>query len=125
MDKKEAKRDIAHFSTNLKNLMNKPLDTPIATLDRDIQHFIYGRVALLIRHNNDQPVGSLNDVSCIVGAAFCNVIKEFCRNSVEDSELEKIYSSVRENLLFGFDTRIAQSFNPIVEDLESEAESIE
>jgi len=125
MDKKEAKRDIASFSTNLKNLMNKPLDNPLATLDRDIQHFIYGRISLLIKHNDEEPVGSLNDVGSVVGAALCNVISAFCQNRIESDEIDKIFSSVRESILYGFDARIPRSTDQTEDEVSSSENLVE
>ena len=105
MDKKEKKRDVAVFANMMKDLMNQPLESNMTTLDRDIQHFIYGRVALLVKHNDGQPIGSIADVSTVVGAALADVLAEFTRNRVDDAKLLELYAQSRENLLQGFDVR--------------------
>lgn len=105
MDKKEKKRDIASFATNLKDLMNSPLDDPMQTFDRDVQHFIYGRIALLIKHNDGNAIGSLNDVGAMTGAALSSVLSAFTQNGTDNS-IEEVFSNVRESLIFGFNARI-------------------
>lgn len=115
MDKKEMKRDVATFAHMLKELMNDSLDNPLVTLDRDLQHFIYGRVAVLVKHNDNKAVGSLADIGTVIGAATADVIKEFTRNRVDDEKLQEAFATVRENILRGFDAR-----TPVVEKKESE-----
>jgi hypothetical protein len=105
MDKKEMKRDVAVFANMLKELMNSPLEDPLTTLDRDLQHFIYGRVAVLVKHNENKAVGSLADVGTVAGAAIADVIKEFTRNRVESDKMSEAFATVRENILVGFDAR--------------------
>jgi hypothetical protein len=105
MDKKEMKRDIAVFANMLKDLMNDPTPDPLVTLDRDIQHFIYGRVATLVKHNQGQPVGSVADVAAVVGAAFADVLTEFTRGRVNADELDKLVQTARSNLISAFETR--------------------
>lgn len=106
MDKKEKKRDVAVFANMLKDLMNKPFDDVLLTLDRDIQHFIYGRVALLVKHNGNQPIGNVADISAVVGAAFGDILKEFLKGSGADSvQLDALVQTARANLLEGFEAR--------------------
>jgi hypothetical protein len=105
MDKKERKRDIAVFANMLKDLMNDPTPDPLVTLDRDIQHFIYGRVATLVKHNEGQPVGSVADVAAVVGAAFADVLKEFTRGRVSEEDLDKLVQTARANLISAFEAR--------------------
>ena len=106
MDKKEKKRDISSFAHNLKELMNEPLENPLATLDRDLQHFLYGRIAILIKHNEGQPIGSLPDVGTVVGAALGSVVSAFCQNRAEADELDTLTKSIKSCIDYGFDTRI-------------------
>lgn len=105
IDKKEIKRDVATFSHMLKELMNDPTPDVLVTLDRDIQHFIYGRTAVLVKHNNGQPIGSVADIAAVVGAAFADVLKEFTRGRVGEDELDKLVQTARTNLLSGFEAR--------------------
>jgi hypothetical protein len=105
MSKKENKRDVAVFSNMLKDLMNEPLDSPLTTLDRDLQHFIYGRIAVLIKHNQGQPFGSLKDVGVVVGAALADVSKEFVRGKAEDDQVKEIFDKVLEGVVEGFKVR--------------------
>jgi hypothetical protein len=116
MEKKDRKRDVAVFSNMLKDLMNEPLDDVLTTLDRDIQHFIYGRVAVLVRHNEGKPIGSLADIGTIIGAASADVISEFTKQ-LDEEKKEKAFSTVRENLLRGFDARTPK-INPVEKDQE-------
>lgn len=120
MDKKERKRDIAVFANMLKDLMNDPIPDPLVTLDRDIQHFIYGRVATLVKHNNGQPIGSVADVAAVVGAAFADVLKEFTRGRVNDEELDKLVQTARANLISAFEAR-APKLEPKVDTEETES----
>lgn len=106
MDKKEKKRDVSSFTHNLKELMNEPLDNPLATLDRDLQHFLYGRIAILIKHNESQPIGSLPDVGTVVGAALGSVVSAFCQNRTEAEELNTLTKSIKSCVDYGFDSRI-------------------
>jgi hypothetical protein len=106
MDKKEQKRDIAVFSTMLKDLMNEPMEKPMVTLDRDLQHFMYGRVATLIKHNDNQPIGSLNDIGAVAGAALADVCKEFVRDKVEESKIDDIFSKIKDSMIQGFEMRL-------------------
>lgn len=121
MDKKELKRDVASFATNLKDLMNKPLDESLATLDRDIQHFIYGRIALLIKNNDSKPIGSLNDVGAVTGAALSSVISAFCQNHPDQEQLAELFSNVRESMIYGFNAR-TPVFKVTTEDAEETSE---
>lgn len=105
MDKKEMKRDVATFSHMLKELMNDPTPDVLVTLDRDIQHFIYGRTAVLVKHNEGKPIGTIADISAVVGAAFADVLKEFTKGRVSDEELDKVVQTARANLLSGFEAR--------------------
>lgn len=107
IDKKEQKRDVATFANMLKDLMNEPLDTNLSTLDRDLQHFIYGRVAIMVKHNENKPIGSVADLGAVVGAAFGAVLSEFIRDGVKNAdELQKVVFTARDNLLEGFQARV-------------------
>lgn len=118
MDKKEQKRDVASFVNLLKDLMNEPLDTDLSTLDRDLQHFIYGRIALLVKHNDNQPVGTVADLGAVVGAAFGSVLTEFIKGGVKNAdELQKVVFTARDNLVEGFQARI-----PNLNDIEKNQE---
>ena len=106
IDKKEQKRDTAVFANMLKDLMNEPLDDQLMTLDRDIQHFIYGRVSVMIKHNDGQPIGSIADLSAVVGAAYGSVLTEFVNGRATGAdELTKIVITARDNLVDGFQAR--------------------
>jgi hypothetical protein len=105
MDKKEQKRDVAVFSNMLKEMMNKPMDDKLVTLDRDLQHFIYGRIATLVKHNNGQPIGSISDISTIVGAALADVLKEFVRGRADDEKISELFDKAQSDLLRGFEIR--------------------
>ena len=106
IDKKEQKRDTAVFANMLKDLMNEPLDDQLMTLDRDIQHFIYGRVSVMIKHNDGQPIGSIADLSAVVGAAYGSVLTEFVNGRANNAEeLTKIVITARDNLVDGFQAR--------------------
>lgn len=122
MDKKEKKRDVAVFANMMKDLMNEPYDDVLVTLDRDIQHFIYGRVATLVKHNDGKPIGSIADISAVVGAAFGDVLSEFVRGRGQDDKLNQIVLTARDNLLRGFEARSphAISTTESVESLEKE-----
>jgi hypothetical protein len=74
-------------------------------LDRDIQHFIYGRTAVLVKHNEGKPIGSVADIAAVVGAAFADVLKEFTRGRVNGAELDTIVQTARANLISGFEAR--------------------
>lgn len=108
MDKKEKKRDIATFANMMKDLMNDPYDDVLVTLDRDTQHFIYGRVATLVKHNEGKPIGSIADISAVVGAAFADVLKEFLRGRANDEKMQELATIARENLVLGFNSRAPQ-----------------
>ncbi len=105
MDKKEKKRDVAVFANMMKDIMNDNLNDPLVMLDRDIQHFIYGRVAVLVKHQEGKPIGSVADISTVVGAAFAEVLKEFTRGRVNEEDVEKVVLTARANLLSGFEAR--------------------
>lgn len=105
MDRKDMKRDVATFAHMLKELMNDPTPDVLVTLDRDIQHFIFGRTAVLVKHNDGKPIGTVADISAVVGAAFADVLKEFTKGRATDSELDQIVQTARANLLSGFEAR--------------------
>jgi len=106
MDKQEKKRDIAVFANMLKDLMNDSLDDNLVTLDRDLQHFLYGRIAVMVKHNDSQPIGSVADLGAVVGSAFATVLGEFISSRVKTAEdLQTLVMSARENMLQGFETR--------------------
>lgn len=109
MDKKERKRDIAVFANMIKDLMNEPLDDQLITLDRDLQYFIYGRIAIMVKHNEDKPVGSIGDLGAVVGSALAEVIQEFTRNKLPQDHLEKGYLDARENFIRVFDLKTPKS----------------
>lgn len=99
------KRDVATFAHMLKELMNDPTPDVLVTLDRDIQHFIYGRTAVLVKHNDGKPVGTVADIAAVVGAAFADVMNEFTKGRVAQDELDKLVQTARLNLISGFEAR--------------------
>jgi hypothetical protein len=106
MDKQEKKRDVAVFANMLKELMNDSLDDNLVTLDRDLQHFLYGRVAVLVKHNEGQPIGSVGDLGAIVGGAFAIILGEFISSRVNTAEeLQKLVLSAKENMVEAFELR--------------------
>jgi hypothetical protein len=105
MEKQEKKRDVAVFSNMMKELMNKPMSDSLVTLDRDLQHFIYGRVATLVKHNDSKPIGSVGDISAIVGAALADVLKEFLRGRADDAKIEELFTNAQTELIRGFEAR--------------------
>jgi len=119
IDKKEKKRDVAVFANMMKDIMNEPAADPLVALDRDIQHFIYGRVAVLVKHQDGKPIGSIADISAVVGAAFAEVLKEFTRGRVADEDVEKVVLTARSNLLSGFEARAPK----VIKETEPQAET--
>jgi len=106
MDKQEKKRDVAVFANMLKDMMNEPESDLLITLDRDLQHFIFGRIAVLVKHNDGQPIGSVGDLGAIVGGAFAAVLGEFLDGRVSNAEdLQKLVLSARENMVEAFQNR--------------------
>lgn len=106
MDKKEIKRDVATFANMMKELMQAPEGDNMSTLDRDLQHFLYGRISLMVKHNGNKPIGSIADISAVVGAALADVTKEFVRGSnLESDRLNEVFTRGGENLLLGFTAR--------------------
>lgn len=106
IDKQEKKRDVAVFANMLKEMMNEPESDNLVTLDRDLQHFLYGRVAVLVKHNDGQPIGSVADMGAVVGAAFASILGEFLKNRVDNAEdLQKLVITARDNMVEGFQTR--------------------
>jgi hypothetical protein len=109
MDKKEKKRDVAVFANMLKDLMQTPESDNLVTLDRDLQHFIYGRLALMVKHNNGEPVGSIADIGAVVGAALADVTKEFVKGrDLEQDKIDELFNRAGENMLLGFNSRRPQ-----------------
>jgi hypothetical protein len=102
--RQEKRKDVAVFADMMKTMMNDPLQDPMSTLDRDLQHFLYGRIAVLVKHNNGQPIGSIADVGSVLGAALASVIGEFTRGRVDDEKF-KAFATARENMIQGFDIR--------------------
>ncbi len=113
MDKKEKKRDVAHFANMLKELMNDPTPDVLVTLDRDLQHFIYGRTAVLVKHNEGKPIGSVADIAAVVGAAFAEVLNEFTKGRVSEDDLDKLVQTARANLISGFEARAPKPQVPV------------
>lgn len=105
IDKKEKKRDISVFCNMLKDMMAAPADNALLTLDRDVQNFIYGRIAVLVKHNNNEPIGTLGDVGAVIGAALADVGKEFVRDKVNDSNIQLAFANLKEGLVAGFEAR--------------------
>jgi hypothetical protein len=106
MDKKEKKRDVAVFANMMKDLMQNPEGDNLVTLDRDLQHFLYGRLSLLVKHNDGQPVGSIADIGAVVGAALADVTKEFVKGrNIEVDKIDEIFTRAGENMLLGFSAR--------------------
>jgi hypothetical protein len=109
MDKKEKKRDVAVFANMLKELMQTPEGDNLVTLDRDLQHFIYGRLALMVKHNDGEPVGSIADIGAVVGAALADVTKEFVKGrNIEPEKMNELFTRAGENMLLGFNARRPQ-----------------
>lgn len=109
MDKKAKKRDIAVFANMLKELMQTSEGDTLQTLDRDIQHFIYGRIALMVKHNEGKPIGSIGDIGAVVGASLADVTKEFVRGrNVETDKLDELFTRAGENMLMGYNSRRPQ-----------------
>jgi hypothetical protein len=106
IDKQEKKRDVAVFANMLKDLMNDSLDDNLVTLDRDLQHFLYGRVAVMVKHNEGQPIGSVADLGAVVGGAFATVLGEFISSRVQTVDaLQTLVVSAKENMVQGFEMR--------------------
>lgn len=106
MDKKEKKRDIAVFSNMLKELMQNDEGDVLTTLDRDLQHFIYGRLSLMVKHNDGKPVASLADISAVVGASLADITKEFVNGrNLEPAKINELFDRGEENLVSGYQAR--------------------
>ena len=118
MDKKDKKRDVAVFANMLKDVMNEPLGDNLTTLDRDLQHFLYGRVAVLVRHNNNQAIGSVVDIGAVVGAAFADVMKEFVKGKLSEEQIYNAFVNAKEGLISGFDARMP-TFKTSTKDLQN------
>lgn len=116
------KKDVAVFANMLKEMMQSPTDDVLVTLDRDLQHFIYGRVAILVKHNDGKPLGSVADIAAVVGSAFGSVLQEFLQDHVNNSaDLEKLVLTANDNLVEGFRARA-----PVLDSAkESNTESVE
>lgn len=122
--RQEKRKDVAVFADMMKNMMNDPLQDPMATLDRDIQHFLYGRIAVLVKHNNSQPIGSIADVGGVLGAALASVIGEFTRGRT-DEEKARAYETAKENMNQGFDVRTPKQAAPVEEENPRDADLAE
>ena len=123
MNEKDKKRDIAVFANMMKDLMQAPEGDNLVTLDRDLQHFIYGRLALMVKHNDGQPVGSIADIGAVVGAALADVTKEFVKGrNLEQDKINELFTRAGENMLLGFNSRRPQ-FDIKVESAEQPVES--
>ena len=106
ISRKEQKKDIAQFATMMKDLMGKPEEAGIlATLDRDLQNFLYGRISLLVKHNDGLPIGSLVDIGAVIGSATTAVISEFTSGDMEPEKREELFGLVRTGLVQTFDAR--------------------
>lgn len=129
MDKKEKKRDIATFANMMKDLMNEPLDDVLVTFDRDLQHFMYGRIATLVKHNEGKPIGSIADISTIVGAALGDVLKEFTRERADGEKLNQLMASAQDSLISGFNSRapyasVVEPVSEVVDSTETEGQPV-
>lgn len=102
MDRKEKKRDISTFVSMMKDIMNKPANDPLEALERDLQHFLYGRVSVLVKHNDGKPIGTLGDVSAIMGSSAAEVIRAFCGDKIEQPKLNEFLNGSLANLVEGF-----------------------
>lgn len=123
MNKKEMKRDVATFAHMMKELMQTPEGDNLSTLDRDLQHFLYGRIALLVKHNEGKPIGSVADISAVVGASLADVTKEFVKGvNIEVEKVNEVFTKGGENLLTGYTARRPR-FDVKVETSEQPAET--
>ena len=122
--RQEKRKDVAVFADMMKNMMNDPMQDPMSTLDRDIQHFLYGRIAVLVKHNNNQPIGSIADVGGVLGAALASVIGEFTRGRT-DAEITTAFNTAKENMVQGFDIRTPKQATPAEEENPRDADLAE
>jgi hypothetical protein len=104
MDRQEKKRDVAVFVNMMKEMMNKPLSNVLGTLDRDLRHFMYGRIATLVKHNEGKPIGSIADIGAVVGVAFGDVVHAILIDT-SGEDREQMLETVRHNFLNGFNSR--------------------
>lgn len=118
MDRKERKRDIATFCSLMKDIMNKPASTPLEALERDLQHFLYGRVSVLVKHNEGQPIGTLGDISSIMGSTTAEIIRAFCGDKIEPAKVDEFLQGSLANMIEGY--RQSAGFEPIVNTAETE-----
>jgi hypothetical protein len=103
--RQEKRKDVAVFVDMMKTMMNEPTPDAMSTLDRDLQHFLYGRIAVLVKHNNGQAIGSIADVGSVIGAALASVISEFTRGRPDQQERLTAFQTAKENMIQGFDIR--------------------
>lgn len=102
MDRKERKRDIATFCSLMKDIMNKPSSTPLEALERDLQHFLYGRVSVLVKHNEGQPIGTLGDISSIMGSTTAEIIQAFCGDKIDSEKIKEFLQGSLANMIEGY-----------------------
>ena len=127
-DKKERKRDIAGFATGLKDLMNAPLANSIGTFIRDGTYFLYGRLGILIKHNDNNPIGSIADIGFAIGVITYNLVDTFTRGLTPDQRRDTI-AAIKEHFIVGLDFNNAdleESMDePMVETESDESTSVE
>lgn len=102
MDRKERKRDISTFVSLMKDIMNKPANSPLEALERDLQHFLYGRVSVLVKHNEGKPIGTLGDISSIMGSSTAEIIRAFCGDKIEPAKVEEFLQGSLANMIEGY-----------------------
>lgn len=105
MDKKEKKRDISTFAHMMKDIMNRPGTDSLDELERDLQHFLFGRISVLVKHNDGQPIGTLGDVSAIIGAATADLIRAFCGDKLDKEQVDSFLKGSLANMVIGYQAR--------------------
>lgn len=100
---KDQKKDVAVFLHHIKEMMNNTLEHPQITLNRDLQNFLYGRIAMLSKHYG-KPIGSIPDIAAVVGVSMVELMKEFtCDFSGSPEELKTYYEAARHAMIEGYD----------------------
>lgn len=106
--RKEKKKEVAQLATMMKDLMNSDDLGILESLDRELQNFLYGRISLLVRHNEGQPIGSLGDIGAVVGSALFAVISEFTKSVTDPEELANMHNLSKQGFITAYEHRFNQ-----------------
>ena len=108
ISRKEKRKDTATLATVMKDIMNEPSEHPLISLHQELAFYVTNRVAMMIKHNNYQPVCSLGEIGEILATIAADMVQDGYDAQLFDKSLEQVNEEVLKEMTDAYTTRVKQ-----------------